>query len=870
MKKTVLVVAGLVLVFGLTALGIQKKIVFLLRNGSDTNMLAAASYSSADSASYSSQASSLCNNRELELKNASGWLPIGPNNGRVNSFERSTDGQTWYIGSNYGGAYKSLDQGKTWKNLDKVSNGNILYAINAIKFIKGNLYAASAEQGILKLINDVWQPVFTINDPKSWIQIDYDKTDDVIYALNEAYGLYSSKDGLTWSKIKIPALENQFFSTFYITRNGHLLVSGAPVGLEESDNGGLNWKKIFGIPVNSIAEDDKGALYFRTWSDLYKQNTASSSFVHIKSVFADDTPIAFIDGNLISNTNFNVITLSKDYGKTFNDVPTEIKYENLSSFNNVIIPTFKDAFYDMRSIYDLGSGKIAISNDNGLSIMDLTNNSIIPSGDIPTNNDITGIAAVEKENTIFTAYYDHGPKVTTDCGLTWQDYNGWEFDQFYSAPSNDSAYIYIDAASGGKMVLRDFLKDYTSKSGLSSQGILNPQFNSKLDGGAVSNIYPYRFYTVDGGSKLISVSLDSKNPDMKSMVLPFGHAIGVAIDNKNPNRILVVSGVSNTFFIYESIDSGVTWNLYLQYSFGGPNNRKSFSIDPYDSSKIILSGVNGNVFLITNKIVQNIQLPYDLSQRQYNETNVVLFDPWIKDLVYAGSSQGFFYSIDGGKTWRKYDKGLYSENVNYIIPLSDRILIGTYGSGAAIILKSKLGISSPATFYFGGMIGSGRNASGTTISFNNPLTGSSTCPTGYTKSKVLGTTNVDEDLFVCSGNSASTIKLADFGGLIGTGLNMKYSNPTTGTSTCPTGFTRTKILGTPSKDWNLFMCHKPDTVVSSTDLGFRGMYGYGYSVSYSNPITGTSSCSNGDVSTQIFGTINKGITIDYPLWICGK
>ena len=106
----------------------------------------------------------------------------------------------------------------------------------------------------------------------------------------------------------------------------------------------------------------------------------------------------------------------------------------------------------------------------------------------------------------------------------------------------------------------------------------------------------------------------------------------------------------------------------------------------------------------------------------------------------------------------------------------------------------------------------------------------------------------------------------DFAGVYsgsGTGLR---PNPLTGARTCPTGYTSAQVLGenTHNPDYPVNFCYRIHSESVPDVPSFAGMYGYGYSANYNNPITGGFSCPAGTISTMMLGTAN----IDYPFYFC--
>src|SRR5690606_35765068 len=88
-----------------------------------------------------------------------------------------------------------------------------------------------------------------------------------------------------------------------------------------------------------------------------------------------------------------------------------------------------------------------------------------------------------------------------------------------------------------------------------------------------------------------------------------------------------------------------------------------------------------------------------------------------------------------------------------------------------------------------------------------------------------------------------------------------YPNPFTGTTSCPMGFTASKVLGTPAEDYNVFICSRPLAEGETRIADFGGMYGEN---SYVNPYTSANSCPTGFDSVQILGTAG----VDRAAYFC--
>ena len=164
---------------------------------------------------------------------------------------------------------------------------------------------------------------------------------------------------------------------------------------------------------------------------------------------------------------------------------------------------------------------------------------------------------------------------------------------------------------------------------------------------------------------------------------------------------------------------------------------------------------------------------------------------------------------------------------------------------------------------FGGMYGYSRLGN-----YNNPVTGTFGCPSGYTSQQIMGSLNVDYPLYYCYRMHANGVPATiDFGGTYsGSGVGLR-PNPITGAGTCPSGYTSAQVFGdntTHNPDYPTTFCYKIHNESVPEAASFAGMYAPAYSTNYNNPVTRAQSCPAGWVGTIMLGTFN----VDYPFYLC--
>jgi hypothetical protein len=121
---------------------------------------------------------------------------------------------------------------------------------------------------------------------------------------------------------------------------------------------------------------------------------------------------------------------------------------------------------------------------------------------------------------------------------------------------------------------------------------------------------------------------------------------------------------------------------------------------------------------------------------------------------------------------------------------------------------------------FGGMYGS---------SYPNPVTGTRSCPTGFTPQKVTGS-GVDADVFACTRPwDGTTEPLVDFGGMFGGtedwNGNTIWKNPITQGASCPADYSASPIAGN-AQDYQLSFCWKRHAAHTVAPYLYGGAFAY--------------------------------------------
>ena len=113
-----------------------------------------------------------------------------------------------------------------------------------------------------------------------------------------------------------------------------------------------------------------------------------------------------------------------------------------------------------------------------------------------------------------------------------------------------------------------------------------------------------------------------------------------------------------------------------------------------------------------------------------------------------------------------------------------------------------------------------------------------------------------------------TVAYMDFGGMYGYGTSGNFNNPITGTLGCPAGYKAQQTLGAPGVDSPLYYCYRIHKKGEPAGYDFGGIYSGSSEGPRKNPITDASTCPPGYTLNQVLGQSTN--TPDYPVYMCYK
>ncbi len=225
---------------------------------------------------------------------------------------------------------------------------------------------------------------------------------------------------------------------------------------------------------------------------------------------------------------------------------------------------------------------------------------------------------------------------------------------------------------------------------------------------------------------------------------------------------------------------------------------------------------------------------------------------------YLGGAYGYY--MEGGvkKTYPNPATGLASCPSGF---LPQKLKFKASADQEMYVCSTDALPEPPPVYDFGGGYGF-YTVSGVKTPYVNRVTGATSCPVNYTDVQISGSGSRDDESHICIKQRVRGAEPAyDFAA----GYGGKYNNPVTGSISCPYGYFSTQVSG--GVDASAFICYRPHTPGQPSQYDFGGAYGFfteaGKKKTYPNPATGLASCPADYTAQQI-----RGATTDKQIFIC--
>lgn len=597
------------------------------------------------------------------------WILLGPSDGKVLSLEYMNNKEI-YVATSSGGVFRSLDKGDTWNHFSEGLESSKTFLLKTI----GNKLYVTAGSGVYVLESNKWKNILKV-DGAIFYSIDYDGLNGRLWSLADNGVYYSDDSGISWNSAKV-AGNSEGYIFLFISKKNEVYVSTFN-NLYKNSGTPDKWVKILDKGVfateagstHPFTEDDEGNLYivamdYNTYLKKSNQNVFEKS-----SIKAEKGTLLYFNKMFFYEEGWGKFIISDEK----NNILKIISSEGVGQFGN--------GFWDIRQMYPIiNENRILIAHDNGVSELDLTTKNVKKLSPIPKYSEITSLAIIGKSNSLLTTYWDHSSLVTNNCGLTWKQGSDWEGDYLFGDPTKN---IYLKKDQN-TIYLRD--SDFAPLWGIDC---LSTPFIASITLDSTSN--PTKAYTLckeNNEGRLVSFNIVNdffKNNLLKTN-LPTPYLQGIIVDPTNLARLIVVGNSE----VYESLNKGQNWNKIINRPEGGL--WVSIAINPFNSAEVLIGGFDGNIFLVKNGQIKEISVSTSSSHAR-GFIYSLAYDDKNPSIIYIGASNGFYYSKDNGQTWQEFNNGLYSKDIRKIISKDDRIFIGTWGSGIAVILKKNLGLN---------------------------------------------------------------------------------------------------------------------------------------------------------------------------------
>ncbi len=659
------------------------------------------------------------------------------------------DPDTWYFGSVGGGIWKSTDGALTWKSIfdhEKTSSvgalavapsdANVIYAGMGEACIRGNL---AQGDGIYKTVDagKTWKNVGLRDSRAVGKLIIHPRDPDIVFvaALGHPYGpnaergVFRTTDGgKTWQKVLFVNNDTGAVDVTFDPHNPHILFasmwqvrrlpwtlsSGGPgSGLYRSIDGGDTWKKLEGGGLPDAPYGKIGVAVAANSNRVYALIEAKAGGLYRSDDGGDTWQLINPDDRFTQRAWYymHIVADPKDPNTVYIlNVDFHRSTDGGYSFNKIKVP-----HGDNHGLWidPLNTSRMIQSDDGGATITYDGGKNWTPENNQPTAQFYHVIADTRFPFYVYGAQQDNTTVAIASRGSEgnidredWYPVGGGEAG--YIAPDpRDPLIVYAGDYQGNitrfdkhngqlrNITVHPVLSDGKGAAGLEHRFQWTaPLLLSPHDPNALYHAGERIFETTDAGTHWEAISPDLTRND-KTKQQPSGGPI--TIDDTGTEYYDVVFAVAESTLQKGLIWAGTDDGLIHLTSDGGKNWTGITPKDLPEWSKISQIDASphhaGTAWVAVDRHANDDMKPYIYVTSDYGKTwkkltngipegsfvRAVREDPKREGLLFAGTETGVFYSKDAGQNWKSLQLNLPTVPVHDLIIKDNDLLVATHG-----------------------------------------------------------------------------------------------------------------------------------------------------------------------------------------------